>query len=310
MRRSAPPIPPAPALALALALIPAATARAGLLSFQSPASPAPASDPAPADPRSEPDLRLEIELTAWFMGPSGDLQLPVDSGSGPGPFTTQADAISVNDLNLDKTRLRPRGAFRLSFGDWLVGFSGADYSSDRQTTADIAGRLGSVAFSAGDRLESSFSYGMYDLYAGYRVWSHDFAEASQQPGDADTTRLDLYLVGGVRLHDVDIRIQRGPAQAEIAQLFAEPFAGARAQATLADHFGVHLMLTAGGLPIDDRSSVSLDVEVAFEFRPLPNLALQLGYRQLAFILEDGEDLGKFEYDGRLAGLFTGITLRF
>lgn len=299
------------ALLLAAPLAPAATVSTAL-SFQPQAEAAGAEAARPSE-STGPGWTVEIEPTIWFAAPSGDLRLPVTSGTGPGSFTTRGDSIKLDDLDLDATRVRPKGAFRLGFDEWQVSFSGAEYSSSRTVTTDVGGRLGAVAFAAGDRLESDFSLGAYELTLGYRVWDKDFGLDSTDRSWTDDVRLRLYVLGGVRLTDVDISIASatGPRRvADVNQLFAEPMLGARLEADLTEQFGINVLLTGGYLSIDDRSSGSIDIEASFHYRPTAWLSIEIGYRQLAYFLEDGEDLGKFEYDGRLAGLFTGVTLRF
>ncbi|MBY0260840.1 MAG: hypothetical protein K2Q20_00750 [Phycisphaerales bacterium] len=299
---------------LALAVAAPAAAASTALTFQPPVSDQASGEPAAKLPEpTSPAWTVEFEPTVWFAGPSGKLRLPVTSGTGPGGFTTEGDEFEIDDLNLDTTRVRPKGAFRLGFEDWQVSFSGADYSSSRSVSADVGGRLGSVAFAAGERLDTDFSLGAYELTLGYCVWDKSFTTDSKDPAAADDIRLRLYVLGGVRLTNVDISVSSitGPRRtADVNQLFAEPILGARLEADLTESFGVNVLLTGGYLPIDDRTSSSVDIEAAFYYRPTAWLGIEIGYRQLAFSLEDGEGLGKFEYDGRLAGLFTGVTLRF
>ena len=273
----------------------------------------PASAPVDLAAPASPAWTIELEPTIWFAGPSGKLRLPVTSGTGPGAFTTSGDKLQIDDVNLDTPRVRPKGAFRLGFDDWQASFSGADYSSSRSVTADVDGRLGAVAFASGERLDTDFSLGAYELTLGYRVWDKAFSTDSKNPAAADDIRLRLYVVGGIRLTDVSISVASttGPSRsADVNQLFAEPILGARLEADLTESFGINVLVTGGYLPVDDRSSSSIDIEASFHYRPTGWLSLEIGYRQLAFSLEDGEGLGKFEYDGRLAGLFTGVTLRF
>jgi hypothetical protein len=93
-------------------------------------------------------------------------------------------------------------------------------------------------------------------------------------------------------------------------VFFEPYIGARAEAVIADDFSLILQLSAGGLPLYSSSSYSVDIVLAFEWRPIPNVGIELGWRQIAYGLTDGRDLDRFQYTGRLAGLFTGVVIRF
>lgn len=305
------------ARAIAILLASTSIAHAGtLLSFDDPRAPAsePAAPNVPAIDRLEPQWTVQFEPVAWFVAPSGDIKLPVSSGTGPGGFTTAGDTFAVNDLNLDSTRTRPAGEVHLSAGRWRFTFAGFDYSADQSNSAaDADGRLGSVELVAGDRINATLDFASYQLTAGYRIWGHDFLNASTDPSQGTDVLLNLYLIGGARLYDVGIEIERLTgtfASAKADHTFIEPIAGARAELEIAQDFSLDLELSVGYLPLDDSSTLSIDVAAGFTWRPIPNLGLQLGYRQLAFDLEDGDGAETFAYDGRLAGLFTGITLRF
>lgn len=298
-----------------------ATCRADLDSLTSlslreppaPETPANTTDTATLPDRFSPDWTLQVEPTVWFVGPSGKFKLPVNSGTGPGGFTTEGDKIRVNDVDLDSTRLRPAGTLTLASGKWRFAFWGSEYELGRSsTTVDFAGRLGAVAFAPGDQLKLDLSLGTYELSAGYRIWDYDFAENTKIKNAAVDAQLIIHLLGGARLYDLEIGAENlsSPGRAEGSHVFAEPMIGVRAEAIIDTDFSVILQLTAGGLPLYSTSSYSFDVVAAFQWRPTRNIGLQIGWRQLAFDLSDGRDLNKFEYSGRLAGLFTGVVIRF
>jgi hypothetical protein len=278
-----------------------------------PETPAAPADAAPLPDRFSPDWTLQIEPTVWFVGPSGKFKLPVNSGTGPGGFTTEGDKIRVNDVDLDSTRLRPAGTLTLASGKWRFAFWGSEYELGRSsTTVDFAGRLGAVAFAPGDQLKLDLSLGTYELSAGYRIWDYDFAENTKLKNVAVDAQLTIHLLGGARLYDLEIGAENlsSPGRAEGSHVFAEPMVGVRAETIIDTDFSVILQLTAGGLPLYSTSSYSLDVVAAFQWRPTRNIGLQIGWRQLAFDLSDGKDLDEFEYSGRLAGLFAGVVIRF
>ena len=263
--------------------------------------------------RFAPEWTVQVEPTLWFVGPSGKFKLPVTSGTGPGGFTTEGDKLKVNDVDLASTRLRPAGTLTLASGKWRFSFWGSEYEQSRAgVTVDIAGRLGAVAFAPGDRLKLDLSLGTYELTAGYRIWDYDFAESSKLRNSAVDAQLTIHLLGGARLYDLEIGAENlsTPGRAEGARVFAEPIVGARAEVIIDNDFSVILQLSAGGLPLYSTSSYSLDIVAAFQWRPTKNIGVQIGWRQLAFDLSDGRDLDKFQYTGRLAGLFTGVVIRF
>jgi hypothetical protein len=313
---------PLAALLAAPALAPAATPS---LTFQPDAAlpgvpPPPPSAPghsitsSPAPERAEPWWTVEILPSVWFVAPSGKLALPVNSGTGPAGFTTAGDEVKVNDINLDSNRLSPSGELHLSSGRFRLTFQGADFELTRDRTfPDRAGRLGAVAFTRADALKIDFSFGTYEVTAGYRVWDRDFKAAGSSTGYAVDAVVGLYALAGVRMYDVDIDVQRLTgtfARAEASHFFAEPVVGARLEADFVEAFALELQLDAGYLPGGDHESSSIDVALAFSWRPSRNFGVRLGWRQVAFDLADGSGASKFEYDGRLAGLFIGAVIRF
>ena len=289
------------------------------LTFRDPPTPAPPT--APADPGSHPTLPdrfapewlIQIDPTLWFVGPSGKFKLPVNSGSGPGGFTTEGDSLRVNDLNLASTRIRPAGTLTVATGKWRFSFWGSQYEVARSNfPVSFSGRLGAAAFAAGDHLKLDLALGTYELTAGYRIWDHDFGARSAHPESAVDALFTLHLLGGLRLYDLGIDAENltTPARADGSHFFAEPVIGVRAEAIIDTDFSVIVQLSAGGLPLYSTKSYSLDVVAAFQWRPFMNVGVQIGWRQLAFDLQNGRDLDKFQYTGRLAGLFTGVVIRF
>lgn len=264
----------------------------------------------------DPEWTLQLEPSFWYVSPSGKVKLPVSSGTGPGGFTTAGDSVRVERLNLDTPRFEPAGEAHLSGGRWRFTFSGSHFSLDRENTpADEAFRIGSVVVAPGDPLDVSFEITSVDVTVGYRVWGRDFCAQvfTECPPNATDSLLRLYVIGGARFTDVSFEVARDTAVRAAAgadQLFGEPILGARAEVELAEQFTLDLQLTGGGLPAGDTSSYSVDVMAGFHWRPHPNIGVQIGYRQLAYWLSDGDDEDEFEYNGRLAGLFAGVVFRF
>lgn len=316
----------AAAVVIALPMLGVRSARAGDLATaglslepQEPGVPPPAggSDEnkhAFIDPDYPRPWTVQIEPAVWFVASSGKVKLPVTSGSGPGGFTTDGDNVRLSTLDLDSARLRATGEVHINADLWRFTFSGADASVSRDNLiATSAFRLGAVAVAPGDSLDIEFSLGTYEVSVGYQFWARDFQEIADDPENTIPIILRLYALGGVRVYDVDFDLRRNsgpPARAQASEFFAEPIAGIRAEADFTKTFGIDVQITGGLQPLGSQTSYSIDIAAGFHYRPFENVGIQVGYRQVAYTLSDGEDLGAFEYDGRLAGLVVGVTIRF
>lgn len=293
---------------------PSARAEVAPLSLREPevgGAPAAAEEPPPR--RLDPAWRVQIQPSAWFVAPSGTLRMPISAGSGGGAFTTEGDAVAVERMNLDSTRLMPAGELHINSERWRFALSGAAFGIDREgTVADSSFRLGSVQVDAGDAMDVSFELTTVELTGGYRVWGYDFTAASEPPQNAVDAACRVYALLGARFYDFsfDLTNRDGGASTGADQFFGEPIAGARAEFDIARDFSLTLQLTGGGFADSDRSSFSVDIVSGFEWRPFENVGVRIGYRQLAFDLADGDGAEEFEYDGRLAGLLAGVTIRF
>lgn len=279
-----------------------------------PATTAAASAPRLPDPDAPKPWTVQIEPMIWFAAPSGKVQLPINSGNGPGSVTTAGDKVQMSTLDLDSARLRPAGELHINADDWRFSFAGSQFeNSGDSTIAPSAFRLGAVNVAAGDAFRMDFDLGAYELSVGYKVYGCDFCAESAVQSDAVPIVLKVYALAGARLYDVNFDFERlggaVPQTAGYNDLFVEPLLGGRGELEITQNFGIDLQLTAGYLP-GDQSTFSIDVSAGFHWRPIENLGVQIGYRQLAFDLEDGDGPEKFRYDGRLAGLFAGVVLRF
>lgn len=264
--------------------------------------------PAPtiADP-ADPKWTVSIEPIVWYVGPSGDLKLPA------GAAVTPSDSVDINDLNIDSPRLSPAGTFRIASERWSFRFFGSSYSIDHTQAVSESFQLGSFSFAPGDQAHTELTYGIYEITAAYRFFEYDWAKESAHPESADQVLLSIGVYGGALLQDVDVSVSQvgatGPAS-DYSNLFVQPIIGLDFNLALAEQFAIDLRLSGGGLPLDDESSASLDIAVAFTWQATENIGVQIGWRQLAFWLSDGEDQDEFEFNGRLAGLFAGCTIRF
>lgn len=255
----------------------------------------------PLSPASLADWTIEVNPRLWWVSPSGDLQLP----------GTTAAKVGIEDLDLDTPEFTPAGSFAINADRFRFSFFGSSYSRDARFAAGSAFQLGTLSVSAGDDVHSMFDLGIYELTVGYRFYQHDFALSSLNPADCAHLVLGLYVVGGVRMYDLNIQVERpGVGSTGTDQFFIEPIAGIRAEHTITRDFTVNLQLDGGGFGDSDRTSYSFNISVDFQWRPIPWLGLQIGWRQTLYSFTDGENATEFQYDGAMAGLFAGLVLRF
>jgi len=246
---------------------------------------------------------VNVEPALWWVSPSGRARLPA-SGA------TRSDRIKLSALNLDNPRFTPAGAVSINADKWRFSFNGASYNEDRQATADSSFQFGDVAASAGDRLHTSFDYSTFEVTGGYRVLAYDFKARSENPENAADLVLNVYAIAGVRLTDVKFGIERGSSSSSTDQFFVEPIVGARSELQIRRDFDMNLQLSGGGYGDSDRSAVSFDIAVSFGWRPVENVGVEIGWRQILYTMKDGSGTGEFSYDGAMAGLFASILIRF
>ncbi len=289
------------------------------------------SDPAtPADTGKAETLESAAEkyLTKWtvqieplmaYWSPAGDIRLPARSGTGGasgGGFSNSGNLVKASTLNLDTPQFSPAGELHLSIDRFRITLSGAAYQIQRDgTPADEAFRIGSVQVDTGDELDVDFDFATVELTLGYNFYTIDFAgrtDPARQSPAAAPLLLRLYAIGGARMYSTDISVRNtaNAGVAEASELFFEPIIGARAELEIYDHFVIDLQLSGGYWADSDRSASSIDVAVGFMYFPHPNVGLQVGWRQLAFNLSDGDGADEFEFRGTMAGLYTGIVIRF
>jgi len=68
--------------------------------------------------------------------------------------------------------------------------------------------------------------------------------------------------------------------------------------------------TIGAFGTGDTSSASFTIEPALIWHPQPNIGLEVGYKIHIYRLKDGNDPSQFEWSGSIAGLYTGVSVRF
>ncbi len=248
---------------------------------------------------------IRFEPAVWFVGASGDLRLPGTEASGNG------QKLDIGDLNLDSPRASPFGELHLKRGPWRISLSALAFSSGgRDFAPEGPGQLGPIAYDAGDLLDLSMDYATFAARGGY-----EFLTAERGTTDDGGVQVRSRLVGfaGARFHDVDFDASLqtpGGASVSSDSLFAEPIVGLRWELDIHERFTIDVVGAAGAFGWGDQSSWSADILAGFTWRPVENVGVQVGYRQLIVGLKDGDDPEQFEWRGGVAGLYAGAVLRF
>lgn len=253
--------------------------------------------------RNDHDWTIRFEPAVWLVSPSGVVQLPGAS----------SDSARIEELNLDTPEVRPSGEVHLAADPWRLSFFGSQYAQHTDFVAETGFTTGDVDIAPGDTADVDFDFTMVEVDAGYLVWRHDFDAGSFNQANTIDADVSLYAIGGVRAYDIDFDVREVGGQAgrsSTDQFFAEPIVGLRGELDLLRDFTVDVQLTGGGYFDSDRSSGSLDIVVGFQWRPHPNVGVQIGWRQVAYWLNDGEGEDEFEYNGRMAGIQGGLVIRF
>ncbi len=242
---------------------------------------------------------VRIEPAAWNPAPSGDISIPGGSNK-----------MSVENLNIDSTRIAPAGEIHLQKDRWRLSFSGFGFSIDQTASASAGDRFGGVTLAAGDAIKTDLNFSSFEATVSYALY-----HKAMRPLDTGGHALDatLFVVGGLRMYDVEIDVSLGPAgiQRSADHQFFEPIAGLKGEMELYDKFTIDLQATVGGFSTgSDTNSASFDVIVGFTWRPVDWVGAQFGYRLLVFDLEDGDSANRFKYRGSLAGIYGGVVVRF
>lgn len=242
---------------------------------------------------------IQVQPRIWYVSLAGDLTMP---GAPAGTANT-----TLNELNLDSPKMGPAGDATIRFGRWTLNVSAAGVSGERSTTAQRAGQIGAFTFNPGDPIRSSIDFATGEVSGGYSLGTWDLGGRKDGAGGFVA---DLAVIGGVRMYDVSVGVGSATPTATTAdEFFAEPIVGGRLEMNLAKSFSIDVQSTFGWMPAD-RESASWDIEVGFAWRPVKNLGLQVGYRNLWFDLTTGDGSRQFELNGGAAGVFAGIQLRF
>lgn len=253
-----------------------------------------------------PDWTLQVEPNLWYVAPGGKVKMPGAANS---------DTVRLEDLNIDRPRMSPYGKVRGKMGDWLVGISGFGFEAARTAQASAPLTLGGTTLSAGDTVRTRLEFSSFDLTGAYRIYENSLARDKDGLA-AVAPSLDVLVGARVISVDYDMSFSAAPgrpaltpAGASADKLFFDPIVGFKFDMEFLEKFNINAEVKIGGMP-GTHASIAWDIIAGFSYRPLPNVGIQLGYRQLAFRLSSGSGADKFRYDGALAGLYFGVLVRF
>jgi len=243
------------------------------------------------------EWKFQFEPSAWYAGASGKVRI---AGAPSG-----ASTVRINDLNLDNPRLTPAGELHVRTGNWRFGFGTFFFSQNRFQTMAVGGQLGSVVFTPGNQVYSKMEQDEYVPVVGYEFWR-------REPEQSDAVKVlgRLEVFGGARLDDVQFSFTQGAAAASQSEFFGQAILGIKGSLELDEQFSIDLETSAGGWPGGSDYAWSWDITVGFMWRPIPNVGVQVGYRNLVNELRSGSGSDEFYYNGGLAGLFFGAVIRF
>lgn len=242
---------------------------------------------------------IRFEPSAWFVAPGGEFTIP---GSSPGFGRAE-------ELNLDSPRLSPFGEVHVRHERW--GFSGSAVAfgvDNRGAVASSAGSVGGIAFASGDELRSSLDFVTAAAAASLQFYRDHLGPMA---GGGFRYEPSWDVLVGARVYDVNLDVAVPGGTSSNSAFFAEPYVGLRFSMDLVEQFTIDVQASIGVFSDGgDRHSLSWDIMSGFQWNPTANFGIQFGYRQLAFRLHDGDSGGDFEFNGALAGIYIGGTLRF
>lgn len=246
---------------------------------------------------------LEFHPVVWFVGVSGEVKLPVDTGNNE-----EAAPVDADDLNITQTRVTPMGEANITRGNWLIMARGMGFGIDREQLVSTSGNVGDVSIVEGESVSSSVDALAFELAGGYRVINRDISPLT---GGGYKLSTALYVMAGARVIDFEYSIEDAAGVSDSADATSvHPTAGLKFVADFYNDFTVHAEVN-GGTSFFGDDSYGFDIVVGGQWRFVENVGLQIGYRALFFEVESGEDSNTFEWsDGALQGVYAGLTFSF
>lgn len=279
-----------------------------------------AAETAAAAVEAGPRWTLRVEPAVWFLGPAGTVKLPdgaaptVTGGPKGGGVGIQsldggnAEEFDLRDVDIDTPEASLAGEIHLGRGDWRFLLRMVDFAGDQETDARAAGTVGGFVYADGDVIETSLDYAQFEFEVAY-----SFAKRSMSPYEGGyKLHSNFELIGGVRVIDVDWELVNttGGDSAGASETFVEPLGGVRLTMELYEEFDIDVQVTAGGMPFGDKSTITVDAMVGGVWRPFENFGVQVGYRFTGLNMTSESDEGDYEWDGSMAGLYTGVVIQF
>lgn len=253
---------------------------------------------------------MRFEASVWYMGMSGDVQMPRNAEDAGGN-----DTVDLADLDMDsRSLLTPLGEVDLRKGRWGIAGRGFIYTTDRETLSSFDGRIGEVPVSVGDTIASDLDFNSFEIEGSYRL-TPDVLFAME--GKA-RLRPKLDLVFGMRMLSADWRIVAGSdvslpppdAIAQTDEFMVHPLVGLKGSIEIYDQFTIDVKVDGGWLGLGDDTSYGFDILVGGSWKPVPNVGVQVGYRSLFFGMSSGDGDAEFEFTGASQGLYAGLLFEF
>ncbi|MFG0275582.1 MAG: hypothetical protein ACF8QF_11035 [Phycisphaerales bacterium] len=237
-----------------------------------------------------------IEPMWWYPGLFGDLRIE-------GSTSTAA----IEDIGVDEPQSTPAIEASLRDGDLTVRMSGFIFSQTADAEAQAPFTIGGYSAGPGDVVSSSVDLSSFQATLGTLLW-----ETTLDGGEREPVHMRLDGFAGARIYDFDFTI--GPPGATTARDNATWFdliVGARLEVEITRSFSFDVTADVGGLAWDGAGSASANIIAGFQWRPVPNVGAQIGYRFLYTGYNDGDDgAEEFDFTGSLAGLYGSVVLRF
>jgi len=305
-----------PAIVLATRSVILACTLGGVASAQTPQPPAvvtaiaerqPPSGAAPAPELALNDRwRIRVTPRVWFVAPAGDLTL----AGGP--------KFKLGDVKADSTTLAPfldvtvrevpAEGVKVGVPNLIFAASGAITSSDSSNTLAGGGQFGSLAVAPGGQIDSQVQWSTFQLTGG-QVWR--LADLTPAGGMKGTTVVDLAGMVGARVQYQRFEFASGGVTEREKLTWLEGIVQARLDVRLSSEFAAELNASLAWAP--DRFGG--EVDAAFSYTPWrgargQSLGVQIGYRLLATDYSVDRNGSKTEFNGSLAGLYAGVSLKF
>ena len=311
-------------IALAAAAIAIGTPAHRTVAQDDDAAPPDASDPAittefDGQVRTEDWFRIEARPVAWYPALSGDVTF------GPG----NNNPVTADDgLGLEDNELTFSGDVTLHFDRFSLWLNAFDFGTDASGPAAVGFTVGGAPVAAGTPIDAQFDLTNLSAHVGFDLFENLLSAEDEDvnmrgPEEAEILGMPadfrLHLLGGVRALNFDqsLAAAGGGPSFDYDEWTGAVEVGGRLALGLGPSFGrkgrwdVSTAVLAGFGGTGDADLSTIDVWFGLHYTVLDHLGIAFGYRQLDFDLDASDDSDNpFEFDGRLAGLFLGASIKF